>query len=65
MARRCFGTCSADFNVEQGLRIIGYNTKNLPAAITAFKLHYIQSEVNAVLDEKTRNTIYNIYKKQQ
>ncbi|MBP6549490.1 MAG: N-acetylmuramoyl-L-alanine amidase [Flavobacterium sp.] len=55
----------ADFNVEQGLRIIGYNTKNLPAAITAFKLHYIQSEVNAVLDEKTRNTIYNIYKKQQ
>lgn len=55
----------SDFNAEQGLRIIGYNTKNLPAAITAFKLHYIQSEVNAVLDEKTINTIYNIYKKQQ
>lgn len=55
----------ADFNVEQGLRIIGYNTKNLPSAIMAFKLHYIQSEVNAVLDEKTINTIYNIYKKQQ
>lgn len=54
-----------DFNAEQGLRIIGYNTKNLTAAITAFKLHYIQSEVDAVLDEKTRNTIYNIYKKQQ
>lgn len=55
----------SDFNAEQGLRIIGYNTKNLPAAITAFKLHYIQSEVNAVLDEKTINTIYNIYNKQQ
>jgi N-acetylmuramoyl-L-alanine amidase len=54
-----------NFNIEQGLRIIGYNTKNLPAAITAFKLHYIQSEVNAILDEKTINTIYNIYKKQQ
>lgn len=54
-----------DFNVEQGLRIIGYNTKNLAAAITAFKLHYIQSEVDSVLDEKTINTIYNIYKKQQ
>lgn len=54
----------SDFNVEQGLRIIGYNTKNLPAAITAFKLHYIQSEVDSVLDEKTTNTIYNIYKKQ-
>lgn len=53
-----------DFNVEQGLRIIGYNTKNLPAAISAFKLHFIQSEVDSVLDEKTINTIYNIYKKQ-
>ena len=55
----------SNFNVEQGLRIIGYSTKNLPAAILAFKLHYIQSEVNSVLDEKTINTIYNIYKKQQ
>jgi N-acetylmuramoyl-L-alanine amidase len=53
-----------NFNVEQGLRIIGYNTKNLPAAISAFKLHYIQTEVNSILDEKTVNTIYNIYKKQ-
>ncbi len=52
-----------DFNIEQGLRIIGYNTKNLPAAILAFKLHYIQDDVNTVLDEKTINTIYNIYKK--
>ncbi|MDD5152117.1 MAG: N-acetylmuramoyl-L-alanine amidase, partial [Flavobacterium sp.] len=34
------------------------------AAIAAFKLHYIQTEVNTVLDEKTINTIYNIYKKQ-
>lgn len=52
-----------NFNAELGLRIIGYNTKNLEAAITAFKLHYIQTEVDAVLDEKTVNTIYNIYKK--
>ena len=57
-------TAPTDFNVEQGLRIIGYDTKNLPAAITAFKLHYIQTEVNAILDEKTVNTIYSIYKKQ-
>ncbi|NDP28804.1 MAG: N-acetylmuramoyl-L-alanine amidase [Flavobacterium sp.] len=53
-----------NFNVEQALRIIGYNTKNLSAAISAFKLHYIQTEVDSVLDEKTINTIYNIYKKQ-
>ena len=54
----------ANFNAELALRIIGYNTKNLAAAISAFKLHYIQTEVDSVLDEKTINTIYNIYKKQ-
>jgi N-acetylmuramoyl-L-alanine amidase len=53
-----------DFNIKQGLQIIGYDTKNLAAAITAFKLHYIQTEVNDILDEKTINTIYSIYKKQ-
>ncbi|MCV9930094.1 N-acetylmuramoyl-L-alanine amidase [Flavobacterium sp. LS1R49] len=53
-----------DFRIEPALRIIGYNTKNLTAAITAFKLHYIQTEVDAVLDRKTINTIYSIYKKQ-
>ncbi|WP_268847341.1 N-acetylmuramoyl-L-alanine amidase [Flavobacterium aestivum] len=52
-----------DFNAEQGLQVIGYNTKNLSAAITAFKLHFIQTEVNNVLDEKTISTIYSIYKK--
>ncbi len=53
-----------DFNPEQALRIIGYNTKNLAAAITAFKLHFIQDNVNSVLDENTINTIYSIYLKQ-
>lgn len=57
-------TAPETFNAEQGLRIIGYNTKNLPAAITAFKLHFIQTEVDSVLDTKTINTIYNLYKKQ-
>lgn len=52
-----------EFNIEQGLQVIGYNTKNLSAAITAFKLHYIQTEVNDILDEKTVSTIYSIYKK--
>jgi N-acetylmuramoyl-L-alanine amidase len=53
-----------NFNPELALRIIGYNTQNLPAAIQAFKLHFIQSEVDTILDQKTINTIYNIYKKQ-
>lgn len=52
-----------EFNVEQGLQVIGYNTKNLSAVVMAFKLHYIQTEVNDILDEKTISTIYSIYKK--
>ncbi|MGA9637507.1 N-acetylmuramoyl-L-alanine amidase [Flavobacterium sp.] len=53
----------SDFNIVQALRIIGYDTNNLKATITAFKLHYIQNEVDSVIDEKTINTIYSIYKK--
>jgi N-acetylmuramoyl-L-alanine amidase len=53
-----------DFNYEQGLRVIGYNTSNLSAAIKAFKLHFVKTEVDDVLDEKTKNIIYAIYKKQ-
>jgi N-acetylmuramoyl-L-alanine amidase len=53
-----------NFNIEHGLRIIGYDTRNLSSAIKAFKLHYIQNEVDDVLNEKTINTIYSIYKKQ-
>ena len=52
-----------NFDPILGLRIIGYDTKNLSAAIKAFKLHYIQTDTTATLDEKTVNTIYAIYKK--
>ena len=57
-------TAPATFNPEQGLRIIGYNTKNISAAIIAFKRHFIQTEINDILDQKTINTIYSVYKKQ-
>jgi N-acetylmuramoyl-L-alanine amidase len=51
-------TYSLDFNPEQGLNH-RYDTKNLPAAIKAFKFHFIQtSRFNPI------NTIYSIYKKQ-
>lgn len=52
------------FDAVMGLQIIGYNTKNLPASIKAFKLHYNQIEIDEILDQKTINLIYNIYKQQ-
>jgi N-acetylmuramoyl-L-alanine amidase len=51
------------FDVDQGLRIIGYSTKNLPDAIKSFKRHYMQTEINDVLDTKTINTIYSVFLK--
>lgn len=52
-----------DFNIDLALRLIGYDTKNLPEAIAAFKLHFMQIDNDNKLDQKTINTIYNIYKK--
>ncbi len=57
-------TAPTDFNAEMALRIIGYDTKNLNAAIKAFKLHYIKTEIDSIIDQKTLNVIYAIYKKQ-
>jgi N-acetylmuramoyl-L-alanine amidase len=51
------------FNQRDALRIIGYDTKDLPAAIRAFKLHFIQQNVNAPLSEADNRILYNLYKK--
>jgi N-acetylmuramoyl-L-alanine amidase len=53
-----------DFNTTMALKIIGYDIKNLKDVIKAFKLHYIQTEVDTILDQKTINTLYDIYLKQ-
>ncbi|MGV3762319.1 N-acetylmuramoyl-L-alanine amidase [Parapedobacter sp.] len=49
------------FNPVDALRIIGYDTSNLDAAIRAFKLHFIQHEVNAILTEDDICVLYNLY----
>ncbi|GAB3203389.1 N-acetylmuramoyl-L-alanine amidase [Pontibacter aydingkolensis] len=51
------------FNPVDALRIIGYDVRNPEAAIKAFKLHFIQTEINAVLTEKDKLILYNLYKK--
>ena len=49
------------FNAEDALRIIGYDTGDLPAAIRAFKLHYIQHEVGSELTDDDLRVLYNLY----
>ena len=51
------------FSPREALRIIGYDTKDLPAAIRAFKLHFIQQNVGAPLTEADNRILYNLYKK--
>jgi N-acetylmuramoyl-L-alanine amidase len=47
----------------QGLRIIGYDTKDSVAAIRAFKLHFVQQDVEAKLTDADRKIIYDLYRK--
>ena len=51
------------FNQREALRIIGYDTRDLPAAIRAFKLHFIQQNVGEPLTEADTRILYNLYKK--
>ena len=52
-----------DFNTEMALKYIGYDTSNLPAAITAFKIHFIQSDISPTLTPVDILVLYNVYAK--
>lgn len=52
-----------DFNTKEALRIIGYDTSDTTAAIKAFKLHFIQTDISAVLTVEDKKVLYNLYKK--
>ncbi|PVH25794.1 N-acetylmuramoyl-L-alanine amidase [Sphingobacterium corticibacter] len=53
-----------DFDVHVALRIIGYDIKNLDAAIKGFKRHYIPQNANdTTFNEQERAILYNIYMK--
>lgn len=53
-----------DFDTVAALRIIGYNvTKNLNAAIEAFKIHFVQTDISQVLTPADKLILFNVYKK--
>ena len=51
------------FNSREALRIIGYDTQDLPAAIRAFKLHFVQQNVSTPLTDADNRILFNLYKK--
>ena len=47
----------------QGLRIIGYDTRDAIAAVRAFKLHFVQNDSAATITTADKKIIYDLYKK--
>ncbi len=52
-----------NFDYATALRLIGYDTSNLNAAIVAFKRHFVQKDSDAVLTQLDLNVLYNVYRK--
>lgn len=53
----------ADFDTTTALRIIGYDIKNLGAAITAFKRHFVGTDLSPKLTDPDKLILFNLYKK--
>ncbi|MGS2763671.1 N-acetylmuramoyl-L-alanine amidase [Sinomicrobium sp. M5D2P9] len=52
-----------DFNEQEALKIIGYDISDPKAARKAFKIHYIQQNINDSLNGPEKAILYNMYKK--
>lgn len=52
-----------NFDSATALRLIGYDTSNLQAAISAFKRHFVQTDDTPVLTPCDLDVLYNVYKK--
>lgn len=71
MAQHGFGYWSDDvlelapdnFDYATALRLIGYDTSNLNAAIVAFKRHFVQKDSSPTLSQLDLNVLYNVYQK--
>ncbi len=52
-----------DFDAMAALRIIGYDIKNPKAAIEAFKIHFVQTDIRQELTPADKLILFNLYKK--
>ena len=53
----------AEFDPAIALRIIGYDISNMPAAIIAFKRHFVQTDITPVLTQSDTMILFNLYRK--
>ena len=52
-----------NFDYATALRLIGYDTSNLNAAIVAFKRHFVQKDSTPALSQLDLNVLYNVVQK--
>lgn len=52
-----------NFDYATALRLIGYDTSDLTAAIVAFKRHFVQQGNSPVMSQLDLNVLYNVYRK--
>jgi N-acetylmuramoyl-L-alanine amidase len=52
-----------DFNPEQALKLMGYDTSDMKAAIVGFKRHFIQTDISPKLTPVDILVLYNVYSK--
>jgi N-acetylmuramoyl-L-alanine amidase len=71
MAQHGFGYWSDDvlelapdgFDYGIALKLMGYDTSDLKAAVVAFKRHFIQTDISPTLTQLDLNVLYNVYQK--
>jgi len=71
LAQHGFGFWSDDllelppdnFDYAIALKLIGYDTSDINAAIVAFKRHFIQTDISPQLTQLDLNVLYNVYQK--
>lgn len=71
LAQHGFGYWSDDilelppdnFDYVIALRLIGYDTSDINAAVVAFKRHFVQTDVRPQLTQLDLNVLYNVYQK--
>ncbi len=51
------------YNALDGLRLIGYDTRDSAAAMSAFKLHFMPEDKSPVVDDRAKSIIINLVNK--
>ncbi len=52
-----------NFDYTIALKLIGYDTSDIKAAIVAFKRHFVQTDITPQLTQLDLNVLYNVYQK--